>query len=288
MKMFRDRPANRLCSVASGLLLLLTLSSAALAEDVRYLWQSREQFVALERQDAASAGPAHPNDHPAPAELTQERLAAILTSMDLRADAGSKPEPLFTAQSIQIIAPQLEQALQQATPGQDVTFASIGLYNALYGLAKSPKVTTGRVFYKSGRLNIIIGLAQQEVNDRDDRRLFPFTPGSRQKPLEGDWTLLPQPAQTGYSMVRKDWVAFSNDWRAAAAQAPVAGQHVLQPQVAPAKAMPAEPAPTQPAKPHTGTRSPADRLTTLNDLRDRGLISAEEYRDKRLEILNGL
>jgi hypothetical protein len=36
------------------------------------------------------------------------------------------------------------------------------------------------------------------------------------------------------------------------------------------------------------TRSPADRLNTLNELKDKGLISVEEYREKRLEILNGL
>jgi hypothetical protein len=294
MKMLRCRTAHRLCAVASGLLALLLLSSAGLAADVRYLWQSRDQFVALELQDSGAAGPAQPNDHPAPAALTQERLTAILASMDVRADAGSKPEPLFTAQSLQVLAPQLEQALQQATPGQDVTFASIGLYSALYGLAKSPKVTTGRVFYKAGRLNIIVGLAQQEVRDRDDRRLFPFTPGSRQKVSEGDWALLPQAGQNGYTLLRKDWVTFSDGWLAAVVPAPVAEQQVPQPPAAPARIMPAQPAPVQivpaqPMKPGSNvSRSPADRLNTLNELRDKGLISAEEYRDKRMEILNGL
>jgi len=288
MKMFHSKSANRLCCCASGLLILLMFSSAALAADVRYLWQSREQFVALELQDSNYAGSAQPNDHPAPASLTQERLSAILSSIDIRTDAGSKPEPLFTAQSAEVLAEHLEQALQQATPGQDVTFAGIGLYSALYGFAKTPKVTTGRVFYKGGLLNIIIGIAQQEVRDRDDRRLFPFTPGSRQKPLEGEWTLLPQPTQNGYTLVRKDWVTFSGNWHKTVIQAPITEQQVAPPRVMPAQPAPVQMVPAQPMKPGNGTRSPADRLTTLNELRDKGLISAEEYRDKRLEILQGL
>jgi hypothetical protein len=38
----------------------------------------------------------------------------------------------------------------------------------------------------------------------------------------------------------------------------------------------------------TDTRKLAERLTTLNELKEKGLISEEEYRGKRLDILNGL
>jgi hypothetical protein len=38
----------------------------------------------------------------------------------------------------------------------------------------------------------------------------------------------------------------------------------------------------------TDTRSPADRLSTLNELKHKGLINEEEYRVKRMEIMNGL
>jgi hypothetical protein len=276
MKKFHCIDFNWLLSAASGLLVLLMLSSTAQASAARYLWQSREQFVALERQDPVTGGPAQPNDHPV--DLTLERITAILSSIDMRATDGGKAEPLLTGSAVQAFAPYLRQGLQQASSSEDVTFAVIGLHDALYGLAKSPKVTTGRVFYKAGRLNIIVGLVQQEVRDRDDRRLFPFTPGSRQKALEGEWTLLPQAGQNGFNLARKDWVTFSDEWRAPFAQKPVAEQNV--PSVQPTQ--------VQPVQRNHDTRKPAERLSTLNELKDKGLISEEEYRGKRLEILNGL
>jgi len=271
MKMFHGRDAYWLCSVVSAALVLLMLSSTSRASDVQYLWQSRDQFVALERQDTASAGPAQPNDHPA--ELSLDRLTAILASIDIRPAGGAKPEPLLTGPAVEALAPYLRQALQQASSNQDVTFAVIGLHSALYGLAKSPKVTTGRVFYKAGRLNIIVGLVQQEVRDRDDRRLFPFTPGSRQKPSAGEWTLL-----TNAPLVRGDWMAFGEEWQAPVAPAAAVEQRLPSIQAAP----------VPPEKRNSDTRSPADRLTTLNELKNKGLISEEEYRSKRLEIMNGL
>jgi len=263
-------------AAAIALLFLLMLSSTSHASDVRHLWQRRDQFVALERLDGADAGSTQPNDHPV--ELTLDRLTAMLSSIDIRANDGGKPEPLFTRPAVQVLAPQLQQALHQASPGEDVTFAIIGLHDALYGLAKSPKVTTGRVFYKGGKFNLIVGLVHQEVSDRDDRRLLPFTPGNRLKTSQGEWTLLLQPDQNGFNLVRKDWVAFGDEWLSPVVPVPVAekpstpAQHPSAPSV----------------KRHSDTRSPAERLTTLNELKDKGLINEEEYRLKRMEILNGL
>ena len=271
MKILHGRDANWLCSAVSAALVLLMFSSTSRASDERYLWQSRDQFVALERQDTASAGPAQPNDHPA--DLPLDRLTAILSTIDIRPTVGAKPEPLLTGPAVAALAPYLRQALQQASPNQDVTFAVIGLYSALHGLAKSPKVTTGRVFYKAGRLNIIVGLVQQEVRDRDDRRLFPFTPGSRQKASPGEWTLL-----TNTPLVRGDWMAFGEEW-----------QNPVAPAAAVEQRLPAtQAAPIPPEKRNSDTRTPADRLTTLNELKNKGLISEEEFRSKRLEILNGI
>ena len=191
----------------------------------------------------------------------------------MRQTDGAKAEPLLTRSAVETLAPYLLQGLQQASATEDVIFAVIGLHDALYGLAKSPKVTTGRAFYTSGQLNIIFGIIQQDVRDRDDRRLYPFTPGSRRKTADGEWTLLPLTSQSGYSQIRKDWLTFSNEWQAAAVQATAVEQRTPS---------------VQPEKRIIDPRKPADRLSTLKELKDKGLISEEEYRDKRLDILNGL
>lgn len=273
MRTFCCRGSIRLCSVVSALLVVLMISFTCQASDGRQLWQSRDQFVALERQDAGSA---QANDHPV--EIAPDRLAAILASIELSSEDSDKPEQLITSQSLEVLVPQMVQGFKKAAPGEDVTFAVIGLHKSLFGFAKSPKVTTGRAFYRGGRLNIIFGLAQKDVNEREDRRLAPFTPGSRQKAAEGGWKLLPQPGQKGYSLARKDWVTFSDEWRVPVVQIPVAVQNVPSAQAAPA----------QPVKQNIDTRKPAERLIILNELKDKGLISDEEYRGKRMEILNGL
>lgn len=274
MRIFRCSVAPWLYPFSLAIMIILVLATTSHAAPQKSLWQSNDQFVALEQQDSFSAGPAQPNDHPV--TLTLDRLAAILASLEISAAAGEKAEPLFTKSSVQTIAPLLLQGLQQASPAEDVTFAVIGLHSALYGLAKSPKVTTGRIFYQAGQLNIIVGLARQEVRDREDRRLFPFTPGSRKKALKGEWQLLLQADCKGCRLERKDWIIFSNDWRE-----PVTTQNLP----------PAQAATIQPEKRDNrdnGKRTPAERLTTLKELREKGLISEEEYQGKRMEILNGL
>ena len=232
--------------------------------------------MALERQDSNPGGTLISNDHPV--EISPDRLTAYLASIELQSPDSKKPEQLFTLQSLEVLVPEMLQGFKKAAPGEDVTFATIGLHRSLLGFAKSPRVTTGRAFYKGGRLNVIIGYAQRDFNEREDRRLSPFIPGNRQKPLEGEWSLLPQPGQNGFALVRKDWVTFSDEWRVSVPQKPAAEQNVPLVQTAPAR----------PVKQNNDTRKPAERLTTLNELKEKGLISEEEYRSKRLEILNSL
>ena len=276
MKRFLCRDFDRLCFAVSAVLVLLMLYSTSYASDSRQIWQSRDQFVALEHQDYPASATVISNNHPV--EISPDRLTAILASIEFNSADSEKPEQLFTNQSLEVLVPQLVKGFHQAASGEDVTFAVIGLHKSLFGFAKSPKVTTGRAFYTGGRLNIIFGLVQKDFNEREDRRLSPFLHGNRQKTSEGVWSILPHTGQNGFTLVRKDWVRFSDEWRASVAQQPVAPQGIPSSQAAP----------VQPEKLHSDTRKPAERLTTLNELKDKGLISEEEYRSKRLEILNGL
>lgn len=244
----------------------------AAAAERHLLWQSRDQFVALEPQDAEKTGPATPNEHPA--TLTDVQLATLLVPLQFQPTGSAASEPLFTRKTLETLTPQLILGLQKAAPGEDITFAVIGLHDALYGLSKEPRVTTGRLFVRSGRLNLIIGLAQRDVNEREDRRLAPFTPGSRKAAAAGEWLLHVPTEPSGYTMVRRDWVSVATGW-----QPPPS-----------ADSTPTAPANQSPAVPNRReqSRSPAERLTTLNELKTRGLITDEEYRSKRLQILNDL
>jgi len=244
----------------------------AAAAERRLLWQSRDQFVALEPQDAEKTGPAAPNEHPA--AITDAQLATLLAPLQFQSTGSASTETLFTRKTLETLAPQLVLGLQKAAPGEDITFAVIGLHDALHGLTKEPRVTTGRLFVRNGRLNLIIGLAQRDVNEREDRRLAPFTPGSRKAAAAGEWLLQVPTEPSGYSMVRRDWVSVATGW-----QPPPSAD---SPPTAPSNQAPAVP------NRYEQSRSPAERLTTLNELKARGLITDEEYRSKRLQILNEL
>ncbi len=258
--------------VAVTVVMFFTATQYSYAADSRRtIWQSRDQFVSVVSQDSSGKTAAAANDHPV--EIPLDRLSSIFTSINVRLADGEKTGPLFTAAAVEVLMPYLQQGLRQATAGDDVVFAVFGLHDALYGLAKSPRVTTGRVFYKSGKLNLIVGLVQKDVNEREDRRLSPFTPGSRQQVSTGEWTLL-----TDTPLVRRDWMAFGEEW-----QAPVVPAVVVE-----KKATAGQVAPVQPVKRQEEVRKPAQRLMILNELKEKGLVTEDEYRAKRLEILNGI
>jgi len=267
----------------SGIIRLLLVSMAwwliagiqpgtAAAAERHLLWQSRDQFVALEPQDAEKTGPATPNEHPA--ATTAVQLATLLAPLQFQSTGSAATEPLFTSKTLEVLIPQLIPGLQKAAPGEDITFAVIGLHDALYGLSKEPRVTTGRLFVNNGRLNLIIGLAQRDVNEREDRRLAPFTPGSRKAAAAGEWLLHVPTEPSGYTLVRRDWVNVATNWQ------PIPSAD--SPPTTPSYQAPAVP------KQREQSRSPAERLTTLKELKDKGLITDEEYRSKRLQILNEL
>jgi hypothetical protein len=255
--------------------LLLVGSSYAVASDTKVLWESRDQFVKIESQDAIKGGTKIPNEHPA--DISQERLGEILGAIELRSEDSKKLVPLFTRSSLENLIPLLQDGLRQASPKEDVTFAVIGLYSSAFGLSKSPKVVSGRIFYQGGKLNLIFGKAQELVNERQDRRLYPFTPGSREYTAEGEWSLLPQSGQPALTMLRKDWLVFANDWKPTAAPASV-GEKTGES---------SEPSPLNQIFKGKASKT-ADRLSVLKELRDKGLITEEEYRGKRLMILNEL
>ena len=208
----------------------------------------------------------------APVDLEPETLEAQLAVIQVWGEKGAKAEALFSPAALRVIVEPLAQALKTASSKDDVVFAVIGLHSSLNGLAKSPKVTTGRLFRQDGSLNLIIGQMQQDVNEREDRRLAPFVPGTRRQPANGDWQLKSPAGQDLFSLKRKDWIVFSGAPRPITIPAPDSDKPRSS------RDMPA------PAE----VRSTVERMLILNELKDKGLITDEEYRGKRQQILDGI
>lgn len=245
---------------------------------VRMVWQGRDQFVAIEKQDSHPSGAAA-NDHPA--DIPAERIRGALAAIDVRLPDQGRDVPLFHDPEVQLLGEAVRKGLASAGPDEDVTFAVIGQHALLAGLLKERKITTGRIFCRNGRLTIIFGDVLRDVKENEDRRLHPLLRGSRGTPAPHDWVLVAKPGGEAFALERPDWITFPLTAPGAAPPLPpeAAGAVRTPPTTAP---------PAPPERPSTTKPGIAERLMLLNELRDKHLITDEEYRGKRQQILDGL
>jgi len=246
----------------------------------RMVWQGRDQFVAIEKQDP-SPNNAAANEHPV--DIPAGRLRDALATVDVSYPDQDGEVPLFHDQELQILGNAVSKGLASAGPDEDVTFAVIGQRALLDGFLKERKVTTGRVFCRKGRLNFIFGDVLRDVKENEDRRLHPLLMGSQSITPPHDWALAAKPGSAGFTMERPDWITFP----LAPPETPGAVSP-LPPEVGAAARKP--PGTVAPVLPGSAPAKPgiAERLMLLNDLRGRRLITDEEYRRKRQQILDGL
>lgn len=298
MKVHRMKRALRVAPLALGGLVLLTgvpaqaglldalfgsgtpAASAPEPEHGRRSWTLHEfTTIRLVPREAGAA----PNQHPAivNTETLRQQLAQV--RHQVRKDVT---EPLFAADELAELVEPLAQALATAGPNDDLLLLSSSRRGA--GILAQPFAVTARLFVQGGALQLVVNDARYEfMNQYLGSRVPPtFTFGSRGR--AGTAALRSASA----SAQRSDWLALPMAVLAATPGAAVAAP-AAPAAVAPAAAPTAAPAPASPA-PAAAPARPRDaafadeieqRLTTLKRLRDKGLISEEEYQQKRKEIL---
>ena len=244
--------------------------------------QSKYGYVQVEPIEAGAAA----NDHPAGFTATQIRAVLAMQK------TGRDGNILNDEELIEIAAP-IAAALSKASPREDVVFAVAGKHGFIGSIAGPRSVTSGRVFYKNGALNIIFGDIRVQATDEltatgflQSSVLRQFPPGSRNRATQSA-DVLAEGGVTFAANNRRDWVLV------AAAGIPLPPVAV---RAAPAAAG-AAPAAAGAAPAADAVRSSAAtgadldierRLTTLKSLRDKGLITEQEFNDKRKEILKSL
>jgi len=270
-------------------------SNVAQSGEDRTIWHSREQNVKIVKQDSVKGGVVTPNDHPIMLDSGQIRNG--LASLYVRLTENEKSVPVFTNPELDVLCGKLSEGLSQAGPNEDVTFVVTGQRKAVYGLAKQRKVTSGRVFYREGKLNIIFGKMIDDIWENVDERYYPRTPGSRTQPVSHKWVLEEQPDAQFYAsggMLRGDWLVLDLATMAAhealgskPAKAAVdeSGTSRKENVFLENKQEPAVATPTPSAKP---AKTLEERLIILNDLKNKKLITEEEYKAKRANLLNEL
>jgi Short C-terminal domain len=236
--------------------------------------------VRLVPREAGSA----PNEQPH--RVDAEALRQLLSPLRIPTSEGS--QSLFATDELAELIGPLAQAFANAGPDDDVLVLSSSRRG---GVLTPPLAVTARVFVQGGSLHFIAHDSRYEFYNhyRGSGRPPEFTFGSRTR--VGKAKVL---AGLGASS-REDWVVLPLD--AIAGVAGKAPTPATRPSVMPDAAgsnPPAAiraPASSPSAVGNSRARDAAfsdeieQRLVTLKRLRDKGLISEEEYRQKRKEVL---
>lgn len=119
------------------------------------IWEQNEQYVRL----VAIEDKAAPNSHPV--SLDPVEVEQALASLQLWTKGGvfrdEQSLPVYPKGQAATIARYVVDALNKASPNEDVTFNVRSYADVLLSVGREREWTTGRVFYKDGKLNLIIG-----------------------------------------------------------------------------------------------------------------------------------
>lgn len=315
--------------LASALLFSISVcfvsNAHALFESENVIWKSGYNQFVLVDFDVKKHGQ---NQHPV--KLNVQEIDAALKSLTLRGEGFSgqdeQPEPVFTFLTAKRLAENIVKGLNQASPEQDLFFTVQSSKQKLLILTQK-FVTSGRAFYRDGKLNIIIGDYEIALNDELERILDPGETGTSAT-LFG----LDNAERTGkvfggfdedvvrvrgieYNLEnnkpRKDWFVIDLKTAAdayAAQQKELEerfkgkGEKQLEREAAllakQRREMRAEMARMRQqiddmeqgggSSSNSDTRSIEERMATLDALLTKDLISKEEYDAKRQEILNDI
>ena len=231
---------------------------------VSYEYRPPFGYVRIERIEAGAPANAHPFG------ISADELRRSLASLTVQGAVSIGVTPVFTDAELQEIVPHLVAALAKAGPREDVSFAVTGQHGFL-GRYSSKSVTTGRLFARDRQLNVIFGLVHElyEGGELGSNLTPPFPPGSRAPRSDQVWRILP----AGGRLVdgRVDWVMLDT------ARLP-----------APAEKAAASPAAPTPPAADSRYQEIESRLGALDRLKEEGLITEEEYKERRRAILQGL
>ena len=229
----------------------------------------------------AEAGAA-PNQHPArvTADALRWQFGGIRTTVD------GQMVPLFAADEVNDFAEALAQALATAGPGDDIVLVSASRRGASFLTAVT--AVTARLFVQDGGLQIIV---------RDTRASFVKEYINSRAPLKFNYGS--RASASGVALVDSSATSRRGDWLALGLSLPGAAPAVVAAPVVVASPVAGVAAPTSPTTASPAAAAPPvvleplqteaeHRLATLKRLRDRGLISEEEFQEKRKEVLKQL
>jgi putative oligomerization/nucleic acid binding protein len=310
---------NQLFTLICSLLLVFCNSVFAVdffedGEDI--IWKSGlNLYFKYVKQDSSKFGK---NDHPV--KLNAKDISLALKALEFSEKSFLSREIIRTIFSVSqgnLFSKQIANGLKNAKPGQDIIFVMEGGSSKLI-LLNEKNFVAGRVFYKEGRLNIILGEYDKPRNDAFESTYDPsgraavpysFNHGQRStnsknfkgsvigvpgvenknfgKKLRNDWFIIDvETASKAYfsNLNEKKNPSANQDKRLQVEAAKLARERrEMRAEMARMRKEMKELSPEK-----ATTKSPEERIVTLGQLRDKELITQEEYDARRKEILNDI
>lgn len=284
------------------------------------IWKLNEQYVALAPSSVDKNRPEPPNGHPVVLQIDEVRDA--LKSLELWVDGGFFREEeavrVLTDGQITTISRYVVEALAKAKPEEDVVFVVRGYGNVAFDVVREKFWTSGRIFFAEDKLNVIIGTFQ-ERKDRgkrqaegahgilDDYQDLFFDHGNRNDIAKMPGRIVTsagiEPGGRPGAKPRPDWVKIDLNIAVAAFRDSLVPEDERKKE----KAAKAEAARLTIERRQMreemarlrkelndlkggGASAPdlEQRLATLKELKDKELISEEEYSSRRAEILQDI
>jgi hypothetical protein len=286
---------------------LIAVLPQARADNV--LWQSgRNQYIKLVDQEGDAA---KPNDQPV--TLDAKTVVNALKALRISGSYAKAEEmkTVFSTSQVQILGQYLVKGLQQARADQDIVFALAQRHRGFLN-EETVSYLAGRAFYVDGKLNIIIGDYDRPADRFKERtslsmgagevRYF-FNNGSRDSKsgfkksiITGDgislhenrknWLLVDVDTASSHYLTRRKKQATQEGNTADTEEARLEAARLAQER----REMKLEMARMR-KQMQEGSAAPKtveERLQTLEDLKKKGLITEDEYKSKRQEILKDL
>ena len=279
------------------------------------LWKSGANlYIRLTDQDQSKKDVTPPNQHPV--QLNANQVSSALEALEAWSSGGffkkKQLKSLFSLQQSRLLGQYISASLSSARPDQDIVFV-LARSEKKYMVIQNTGYTGGRVFYLDGKLHLIIGDYDNE-GDRfketvershgvTETRQY-FKQGRRAKSAGFKGSIVTRAGVNPHvdgKKTRRDWIEIDLEQTASVYLAEKKEQEPEEPVTS--EAMQAEAARMarerremrlelakmrKEMKSSTGgnsTQTIEQRLTTLQELRDKELISAEEYEQKREQLL---
>jgi len=210
-----------------------------------------------------------------PATLTAAQFEAMLKAVHLEEYSFFKWRDngrIFVEEERKKLAPRLVEAFAKATPDQWVHFAVSGHKRDL--IFQTLMATDGVCYFKDGKFHLILGNVNLELiqpdkdkYNSDPRERYVFN--SRRLQINPEKGYDKPPIDKGnpyFEKERRNWLVFDLSTFFTSVDAAI----------------------EQPAAPTPEPGDVGTRLQKLKELLDQGLITQEEYEQKRKQILEGL